>query len=130
MSDLKPCPFCGSEAIVPAMPIGITDDDTPVECTNLYCNASDVTFDKGAWNTRPIEDALQARIESLEAEVAALTLLHTQATDEMLKMQNRVHELEAENAKLRADNRSLVEQVNQMALRIEHKSGTAKRGYK
>lgn len=41
-------------------------------------------------------------IESLEAENAALTLLHTQATDEMLKMQNRVHELEAENAKLKA----------------------------
>jgi predicted nuclease with TOPRIM domain len=35
-------------------------------------------------------------IESLEAENAALTLLHTQATDEMLKMQNRVHKLEAE----------------------------------
>ena len=41
-------------------------------------------------------------IASLEAENAALTLLHTQATDEMLKMQNRVHELEAENAKLEA----------------------------
>ena len=32
-------------------------------------------------------------IASLEAENAALTLLHTQATDEMLKMQERVHEL-------------------------------------
>jgi len=41
-------------------------------------------------------------ISSLEAENAALTLLHTQATDEMLKMQNRVHELEAENSALKA----------------------------
>ena len=39
-------------------------------------------------------------IESLEAENTALTLLHTQATDEMLKMQNRVHKLEAEIALL------------------------------
>jgi len=77
-------------------------------------------------------------IESLEAENAALTLLHTQATDEMLKMQNRVHKLEAEVAnlndwltawkeslsiaqeeiaKLEADNRSLVEQMNAMAMK-------------
>ena len=88
-NELRPCPFCGSEAIVPAMPIGITDDDTSVECTNMDCNASDVTFDKGAWNARPIEDALQARIA----------------------------ELEAENAQLQADNRSLVEQMNAMAMK-------------
>lgn len=41
-------------------------------------------------------------IASLEAENAALTLLHNQATDQMLKMQNRVHELEAENKLLNA----------------------------
>jgi len=41
-------------------------------------------------------------IASLEAENAALTLLHTQATDQMIKMQNRVHELEAENKLLNA----------------------------
>ena len=71
-NELKPFPFCGSEAIVPAMPIGITDDDTPVECTNMDCDASEVTFDKGAWKTRPIEDALNSRIAELEAEVAEL----------------------------------------------------------
>ena len=41
-------------------------------------------------------------IASLEAKNAAPTLLHTQATDEMLKMQNRVHELEAENSTLKS----------------------------
>ena len=66
-------------------------------------------------------------IASLEAENAALTLLHTQATDQMIKMQNRAHELEAENANLKADNRSLVEQMNKMAMRMEHKSGTTQR---
>ena len=42
-------------------------------------------------------------------------------------MNDRIVNFEAENAKLQADNRSLVEQVNQMALRMEHESGTAQR---
>jgi len=41
-----------------------------------------------------------------------------------------IESLEAEIAQLQADNRSLVEQMNQMVMRIEHKSGTAQRGYK
>jgi predicted nuclease with TOPRIM domain len=50
-------------------------------------------------------------IASLEAENAALTLLHTQATDQMIKMQNRAHELEAENAKLEKLNSAAVERL-------------------
>ena len=42
-------------------------------------------------------------------------------------MNDRIANLEAENANLRADNRSLVEQMNQMAMRMEHKSGTTQR---
>ena len=44
--------------------------------------------------------AHESYISSLEAENATLTLLHSQATDQMLTMQNRIHELEAENARL------------------------------
>ena len=72
--ELKPCPFCGSE---------------PVECMskidgNTYCGCWDkedcpmagwVTAKE--WNTRPIEDALNARIAKLEAEL--------KITDELLK---------------------------------------------
>ena len=42
-------------------------------------------------------------------------------------MNDRIANLEAENANLKADNRSLVEQMNKMAMRMEHKSGTAQR---
>ena len=42
-------------------------------------------------------------------------------------MNDRIANLEAENANLRADNRSLVEQMNQMAMRMEHKSGATQR---
>jgi hypothetical protein len=38
----------------------------------------------------------------------------------IMKMQNRITELQA-------DNRSLVEQMNQMAMRMEHKPGTTQR---
>ena len=49
--------------------------------------------------------------------------------DSMIK-DEYISSLEVENANLRADNRSLVEQMNKMAMRIEHKSGTAQRNYK
>lgn len=51
-------------------------------------------------------------IDELQGENAALMLLHTQATDEMLKMQNRVHELEAENAKLEAMLEKAIEKLS------------------
>ena len=54
-------------------------------------------------------------ISSLEAENAELTLLHTQATDQMIKMQNRVHELEAENAKLEKLNSAALERLSENA---------------
>lgn len=51
-----------------------------------------------------------------------------------LAKNNYIASLEAENtnlkteiAQLQADNRALVEQMNQMALRMEHKSGTTQR---
>lgn len=37
---------------------------------------------------------------------------------------------DAEISQLQADNRSLVEQMNKMAMRMEHKSGTAQRSCK
>ena len=55
-------------------------------------------------------------IESLKRELAAL------------KEENA--NLKTEIAQLQADNISLVEQMNQMAMRMEHKSGTAQRSYK
>ncbi len=75
MSELKPCPFCGGEA-------SIENDGLYrwVECLNSKCEASARVFmfinDVGNadyivaqnWNTRPIEDALNARIAELEAE--------------------------------------------------------------
>ena len=59
MSELKPCPFCG------AMPMG---EDDRYMCSTLGCVMQEDTISAKDWNTRPIEDALRARIAELEAE--------------------------------------------------------------
>ena len=79
-NNLRPCPFCGGEAITTAffdaddfdyMPIEVNDCDAEVTCENERCINGWYLSPK-AWNTRPIEDALNARIAELEAENAGL----------------------------------------------------------
>ena len=66
MSELKPCPFCGCEAQVNAWTMhGITE--SRCFCSNSDCPNSVRTVALEQWNTRPIEDALIARIAELEA---------------------------------------------------------------
>ena len=62
--ELKPCPFCGSRDI----------DDEPVLCM-VYCTNCDAQINSTEvdWNTRPIEDALNARIAELEGESERFT---------------------------------------------------------
>jgi len=64
MSELKPCPFCGSENVV-RLPY---NDRADIErCKN--CNLTIIVpLGFTMWNTRPIEDELRARIAELEAE--------------------------------------------------------------
>ena len=74
MSDLKPCPFCGKEPNQKGTELG----DRPCfyyECDNPKCGASEMGWHDteqeaiDAWNNRPVEDALQARIDELEKQV-------------------------------------------------------------
>ncbi len=62
MSELKPCPFCGRSDV-------IFNQDTDI----VHCRWCGGVYDSlflcdASWNTRPIEDALNARIAELEAE--------------------------------------------------------------
>jgi Lar family restriction alleviation protein len=77
MSELKPCPFCGTK------PHPITADllTRPCfyyECENKTCHAAEKGWHDteqeaiDAWNTRPIEEALRTRITELQARVAEL----------------------------------------------------------
>jgi hypothetical protein len=61
MTELKRCPFCGAEPQLL--------EDT-VFCANPLCGMS--TMEVFLWNTRPIEDELNARIKELESEISCL----------------------------------------------------------
>ena len=62
MSEMKPCPFCGSTKICTEKSINLN-----------YCDNCSAESNVEQWNTRPIEDALTARIAELEAEIDQLT---------------------------------------------------------
>jgi len=69
MSELKPCPFCGSPAY------SYHDnciDFAGVKCDLGGCVCADILITENNWNTRPIEDALNKRIAELEAMVERL----------------------------------------------------------
>ena len=72
MSELIPCPFCGGDSVT----LQSLGDHTRAGCVD--CGA-EVTRPMGLyrnamieWNTRPIEDALQARAEKAEKMVERL----------------------------------------------------------
>ena len=71
MSDLKPCPFCGSPAY------SYHDnciDFAGVKCDLGGCVCADILITENNWNTRPIEDDLRKRIAELEAESERFTV--------------------------------------------------------
>ena len=57
MEQIKPCPFCGYDAGA----ITMNGGDKCI-CSNVDCVCHVLAFDIGAWNDRPIEDAIKAGI--------------------------------------------------------------------
>ena len=63
---IKDCPFCGEEAKLKELSYDscVSKADYKVECSDIYCG--DIgTKDEAIkyWNNRPIEDALQAKLD-------------------------------------------------------------------
>lgn len=58
MSDLEPCPFCGSEAE------SYLDENNLCRCPKQNCYLYK-WIPVCAWNTRPIEDKLQAELDTV-----------------------------------------------------------------
>jgi hypothetical protein len=55
------CPFCGSRAASASAWIG--DNIPAISCTNTKCAASNSWFSFSLWCTRPLEDALQKKLD-------------------------------------------------------------------
>jgi hypothetical protein len=69
--ELKPCPFCGG-------PAGCDSGDGE-PAASAWCHRADENlcenisvYSIGAWNNRPIEDALSAEIADLKAKLAVV----------------------------------------------------------
>ena len=78
--ELKACPFCGAK-----LTKSVVDRETFYQHPMVNgCHLRAMLFTKYKWNTRPIEDALRARIAELEEECASLGVrLH----DEMSQLE-------------------------------------------
>ena len=102
MSELKPCPFCGSPAY------SYHDnciDFAGVKCDLGGCVCADILITENNWNTRPIEDALTARIAELEAHIAALEADYVISNRELLIKQVEINRQSARIAELEAERR-------------------------
>ena len=73
MSELKPCPFCGSADIRTEPGINLN-----------YCDKCSAEANIEHWNTRPIEDALNA--ELLELNDKAVFIKFENGTSYRLKL--------------------------------------------
>ena len=102
MSELKACPFCGTPAEY------IEPNDKWVMCPNDGCRVGLFDIAKKTWNTRPIEDALQATIDSLQMRLD----IQTELTGDLME-QNRKN-LEAKDDLLKRV-REAVEEIDMTA---------------
>lgn len=67
MSEAKPCPFCGENFVSKEQRVTFLSI-----CGNVDCVLYLTRYDTEDWNTRPIEAALQTRLNESEGEVARL----------------------------------------------------------
>ena len=90
-NELKACKVCGE----PAYRIDNAYDGEPrAVCYNRQCWLYDKPFKFDAWNTRPIEDALNQRIAELEAKIKAFKNAELMNDIERIKSYNRIVYLE------------------------------------
>ncbi len=109
MDELKPCPFCGQKA--ERSPI-----NGSVCCPVRGIGKHTDYLRPDAWQTRPIEDALQRRVEELEERVNKYQIIMREDVDRVGGIANFHNFVVAMN-----DMRKLRTAVNEAVRKIENK---------
>lgn len=72
MSELKPCPFCGTESVLFMPELLATQQIYCKFCETSIIFGGTIEWDTKRFNSRPIEDALTAENAELKAKVAKM----------------------------------------------------------
>lgn len=108
--ELKPCPFCGKEARIATDNSGDFDRNY-VDCEN-NCHLFGC-LDEKEWNTRPIEDALRAKLEIAVEALRSIYNDHDAYCEHHINVSQHSYDLcniaEAALRKLEATNDKLLE---------------------
>jgi BMFP domain-containing protein YqiC len=110
MSELKKCPFCGRQPY---------ESGGYVSCHTELCLANADYHEPAIgsitdWNTRPIEDALNARIAELEAEKCVLIDQQREAKNILIDKNLHIDSLYEEGYKLQQRIAELEGKIDQL----------------
>ena len=75
MSELKACPFCGKEGCFVDKDGNITESGLDVACERTSCMPPSSYVPVDSWQSRPLEDALTARIAELEGALKKIAYI-------------------------------------------------------
>ena len=113
---MKACPFCGSKAKKHKYTI-LGEDFKVAYCPNENCHFHHRTASVADWNTRPIEDALNKRIEQLQKDNDDFCSQLSDLTSEKDELFDEALEYKSERDEARAMVERLIAEID------KHKGG-------
>ena len=90
MVELKPCPFCGREAIKNEN-VKYSPNETSYGCGNDECVCSEMSWATyNQWNTRPVENALREQLAHADENIHVLMQLIEQKDAEIERLKSEL----------------------------------------